>query len=152
MPKIDSAATAEAPCPKEFSIVGIGASAGGLEACSALLKNLPLDTGLAFVVIQHLDPNHESMLPKLLARVTKIPVKTVQDGMAVERNQVYVMPPTWEIVFSEGVLRLIPREKTSAGTHMPIDGFFRSLAESCQHRAIGVFCRAPVPMAPWDSK
>ena len=141
MPQTDAAATptTEAiPCPPEFSLVGIGASAGGLEACSALLKALPVDTGLAFVVIQHLDPNHESLLPTLLARVTKIPVKTVQDAMAVEPNHVYVMPPGWEIVFSGGTLRLIPREKTIAGTFMPIDGFFHSLAENCRHRAIGV--------------
>ena len=138
MPEISSVATEVALCPQEFSIVGIGASAGGLEACSALLKHLPADTGLAFVVIQHLDPKHESLLPTLLARVTKIPVKAVKDEMAVEPNQVYVMQPNTEIVFSEGVLRLIPREKTPAGTFMPIDGFLRSLGQNCQHRAIGV--------------
>ena len=134
----ESASSDAAACPQEFSIVGIGTSAGGLEACSALLRNLPADTGLAFVVIQHLDPKHESLLPTLLARVSKIPVKAVIDEMAVEPNQVYVMPPNTEIVFSEGVLRLVPREKTLAGTYMPIDGFLRSLGENCQHRAIGV--------------
>ncbi len=135
----DTAATAEVVrCPPEFSIVGIGASAGGLEACSALLKHLPGDTGLAFVVIQHLDPKHESLLPALLARITTIPVAPVQGETTVEPNHVYVMPPNSEIVLSGGKLKLIPREKTPAGTYMPIDGFFRSLAESCQHRAVGV--------------
>ena len=132
------AVTDAVTCPQEFSIVGIGASAGGLEACSALLKHLPDDTGLAFVVVQHLDPKHESLLPTLLSRVTKMPVKAVKDEMAVEPNQVYVMPPNTEIKYEEGVLRLIPREKTLAGTFMPIDGFLRSLGENCQHRAIGV--------------
>ncbi|MDX6458640.1 MAG: two-component system, chemotaxis family, CheB/CheR fusion protein, partial [Acidobacteriaceae bacterium] len=144
MPENDSAATSEVALdPREspivgIGVVGIGASAGGLEACSALLKQVPSDTGLAFVVIQHLDPNHESLLPTLLARVTKIPVKHIQDETAVEPNHVYVMPQDCDIVFSAGMLRLIPREKTPAGVHMPIDGFFRSLAESCQDRAIGV--------------
>ena len=138
MPECASPGPDAAACPQEFSIVGIGASAGGLEACSALLRNLPADTGLAFVVIQHLDPKHESLLPTLLARVSKIPVKAVTDEMVVAPNQVYVMPPNTEIVFSGGVLHLVPREKTLAGTYMPIDGFLRSLGENCQHRAIGV--------------
>ena len=131
-----------APCPPAFSIVGIGASAGGLEACSALLKRLPADTGLAFVVIQHLDPKHDSLLPSLLSRVSAIPVQAVQGETLVEPNHVYVMPPNAEIVLSRELqvtkLKLIPREKTPAGTFMPIDGFFRSLAENCQHRAVGV--------------
>ena len=133
-----AATTGVAPCPPEFSIVGIGASAGGLEACSALLKNLPAATGLAFVVIQHLDPKHESLLPSLLSRVSAIPVQAVQGETLVEPNHVYVMPPNSEIVLSEGKLNLIPREKTPTGLFMPIDGFFRSLAENCQHRAVGV--------------
>ncbi|MGA2712276.1 MAG: chemotaxis protein CheB [Bryobacteraceae bacterium] len=138
-PENGAAATTEvAPYSPEFSIVGIGASAGGLEACSTLLKHLPADTGFAFVVIQHLDPKHESLLPALLAKITTIPVDAVQGETIVEPNQVYVMPPNSEIVFSEKKLKLIPREKTPAGTYMPIDGFFRSLAENCRHRAVGV--------------
>jgi two-component system, chemotaxis family, CheB/CheR fusion protein len=73
---------------QEFSIVGIGASAGGPEACSAVLKQLSPDTGLAFVVVQHLDPAHESLLPTLLARVTKIPVRHVKNEVIVEPNHV----------------------------------------------------------------
>jgi two-component system CheB/CheR fusion protein len=124
--------------PEEFSIVGIGASAGGLEACSALLRELPADTGLAYVVIQHLDPTHESLLPSLLARASKIPVKHVTDEMVVVPNTVYVMPPNVEMRFEGGMLRLTPREKAVEGIRLPIDAFFRSLAESCHHRAIGV--------------
>lgn len=135
-PEIENTQTA--PSPQEFSIVGIGASAGGLEACSALLKQLPADTGFAFVVIQHLDPTHESLLPALLARATKIPVKNVKDEMRVEPNNVYVMPPNVEMLYSEGMLRLSPRERAVDGVRLPIDAFFRSLAESCHHRAIGV--------------
>jgi two-component system CheB/CheR fusion protein len=92
--------TEAAHCPPEFSIVGIGSSAGGLEACSALLRHLPADTGLAFVVIQHLDPKHESLLPSLLSRVSAIPVQAVQGETLVEPNHVYVMPPNAEILFS----------------------------------------------------
>jgi two-component system CheB/CheR fusion protein len=123
---------------QEFSIVGIGASAGGLEACSALLKQLPPDTGLAFVVVQHLDPAHESLLPTLLARVTKIPVRHVKNEVTVEPNHVYIMPPNSELLFSDGKLHLIPRDASATMARRPIDRFFRSLAENCQHHAIGV--------------
>jgi two-component system CheB/CheR fusion protein len=136
LPETDDTKTAA--CPQEFSIVGIGASAGGLEACSALLKALPADTGFAFVVIQHLDPTHESLLPALLSRATKIPVKHVKNEMLVEPNIVYVMPPNVEMLYADGMLRLKPREQPVDGVRLPIDAFFRSLAESCHHRAIGV--------------
>src|SRR5712692_1592069 len=76
-----------------FPIVGIGASAGGLEAFSELLKSLPADTGMALVLIQHLDPQHESALVELLSRVSKFAVNEVKDGTAVELNRVYVIPP-----------------------------------------------------------
>ncbi|MCU1257551.1 MAG: luxQ [Bryobacterales bacterium] len=123
---------------ESFSIVGIGASAGGLEACSTLLKHLPPDTGLAFVVVQHLDPSHQSLLTTLLARATRIPVQEVSDGMVVGPNKVYVMPPNVDMVLSAGTLHLTPREKVRDGQRMPINTFLRSLAEDCRHRAIGV--------------
>src|SRR3954471_22539924 len=78
---------------KHFPIVGVGASAGGLEAFSQLLKHLPADTGMAFVLVQHLDPKHGSMLSEILGRSTKMAVVQVQDGMPVEPNRVYVIPP-----------------------------------------------------------
>jgi two-component system CheB/CheR fusion protein len=118
--------------------VGIGASAGGFEACSALLKQLPADTGLAFVVVQHLDPTHDSMLPALLRRTTTISVTQAADGMEIKPNNVYVMPPNVEMSYRDGLLRLSPREPLRDGVRLPIDVFFRSLAESCRHRAIGV--------------
>src|SRR5258708_15101761 len=76
-------------CP----VVGIGASAGGLEAFTRLLAHLPATTGMAYVFVQHLDPTHASLLPGLLARVTTMPVREITDGMRVEPNQVYVLPP-----------------------------------------------------------
>jgi two-component system CheB/CheR fusion protein len=82
-------------------IVGIGASAGGLEAFAQLLRNLPANTGMAFVLVQHLDPKHESMLTGLLSRRTNIPVNEVKDGMAVEPDRVYVIPPDADMTISE---------------------------------------------------
>jgi two-component system CheB/CheR fusion protein len=76
-----------------FPVVGIGASAGGLEACTALLKALPANSGMAFVVVQHLDPHHQSLLRELLSRVTKMAVTQVEDGIALEPHHVYVIPP-----------------------------------------------------------
>lgn len=78
---------------KTFPVVGIGASAGGLSACTELLKALPGDTGMGFVLVQHLDPKHASMLPELLGRTTSMPVIEISDGVRVEPNCVYVMPP-----------------------------------------------------------
>jgi two-component system CheB/CheR fusion protein len=118
-------------------IVGIGASAGGLEAFIQLLRNLPADTGMAFVLVQHLDPKHESVLTGLLSRRTNIPVKEVKDGIAVEPDHVYVMPPNTDMTISEGILSLKPRTEVR-GHHMPVDHFFHSLAEDQKENAIGV--------------
>lgn len=120
-----------------FPVVGVAASAGGLEAFTQLLSHLPNDTGMAFVLIQHLDPNHESLLTEILARTTQMPVREVQNGMAVESNQVYVIPPNTKMVLSEGVLQLSPREKVF-GRYMPGDAFFTSLAHDRGHKAIAV--------------
>ncbi len=87
----------EPPKSKSFMIVGIGASAGGLEAFAQLLRNLPADTSMAFVLVQHLDPKHESVLTELLSRRTNIQVNEVKDGMAVEPDRVYVMPPNTDM-------------------------------------------------------
>src|SRR4028119_2457238 len=84
-----------------FPIVGIAASAGGLEAFTELLSHLPTDTGMAFVLIQHLDPNHKSFLAEILSRSTSMPVKQVRDGVAVEPDQVYVIPPDTKMVISK---------------------------------------------------
>ncbi|MEG4984372.1 chemotaxis protein CheB [Microcoleus sp. BR0-C5] len=120
-----------------FPIVGIAASAGGLEAFTGLLSHLPVDTGMAFVLIQHLAPDHKSLLTEILARQTKMPVSEVEDGMVVEPNQVYIIPPNTKMVLSQGVLQLSPREKIY-GKYMPGDAFFTSLAIDRGHKAIAV--------------
>src|SRR5690349_3326545 len=107
-------------------VVGIGGSAGALEVFKSLLAALPGDTGLAFVVIQHLDPQHHSMLGEILARFTIMPVSEAADGMPVEANHVYVLPRNADLAIANGVLRLTPRTP-EPGSHMPIDRFLKSL-------------------------
>ena len=122
---------------KAFPIVGIGASAGGLEAVTSFLKALPPDTGMAFVLVQHMDPSHVSLLNQLLERDTTMPVSQVKDGMAVEPNWVYVIPPNTEMTIRKGRLRLIARPG-GVIRHTPIDAFLSALAEDQQSLAIGV--------------
>ncbi|MEH2406632.1 chemotaxis protein CheB [Nostoc sp.] len=120
-----------------FPIVGIAASAGGLDAFTQLLQHLPTDTGMAVVLIQHLDPNHKSLLSEILARVTQMPVREVESGMTVEPNQVYIIPPNTKMILSGGVLQLTAREKIQ-GKYMPADAFFSSLAAEQGRKAIAV--------------
>jgi two-component system, chemotaxis family, CheB/CheR fusion protein len=120
-----------------FPIVGVGASAGGLEAFTQMLGALPADTGMAFVLVQHLAPKHPSLLVEILSRTTVMPVREVQDGTRMEPDRVYVMPPACDMVISRGALELLPREN-ARGQHRPIDLFFRSLAEDQRDLAIGV--------------
>jgi two-component system, chemotaxis family, CheB/CheR fusion protein len=123
--------------PRPTSIVGVGASAGGLEAFEQLLVSLPSDTNMAFVLVQHLAPTHESFLSELLAKSSKMPVFEVADGMTVAANHVYVIPPNVEMYINQGVLHLSPLSSGRA-RRMPIDIFLRSLAEDQQSRAVGV--------------
>jgi two-component system, chemotaxis family, CheB/CheR fusion protein len=125
------------PQSKSVPVVGVGASAGGLEAFQQLLNHLPTTTGMAFVLVQHLAPRHESMLTELLSRSTKIPVQEVKDGMKVAPDHIYVIPPNSNMVISDGVLHLMPRRETDL-QHMPIDCFLTSLAEDRKGQAIGV--------------
>jgi two-component system, chemotaxis family, CheB/CheR fusion protein len=120
-----------------FPIVAIGASAGGLEAFSNLLRALPPEPGLALVFIPHLDPTHESAMVELLSRTTSLPVHQAAEGMAVQCNSVFVLPPNSDMTIADGVLHLERRE-AGRGQHMPIDTFFRSLAEDQTSNAIGV--------------
>jgi len=122
---------------EKFLIAAIGASAGGVEAFTELIRNLPGDTGMAFVLIQHLDPTHHSILTELLARQTEMPVKEVTDGMRLEPNHVYVIPPNATMSLSNHTLRIGPRGEVR-GVHMPIDHFMRALAEEQGNSAIGV--------------
>src|SRR5216683_6427267 len=120
-----------------FPIVGVGASAGGLEAFTQLLKGLGTGTEMAYVLVQHLDPSHESALTELLAKATEMAVRQVTDATPVEPNHVHVIPPNVDMTISQGILRLTPRTETR-GHHMPIDRFLRSLAEDKGSNAIGV--------------
>lgn len=120
-----------------FSIVGIGASAGGLDAFTELFSNLPATTGMAYVVIQHLDPTRASLLPSLLAHITSLPVHEGQDGMALEPNHIYVIPPQADMTLEYDTLRLFPRFQ-ERGQHFAIDTFFFSLAHERGPHAIGV--------------
>jgi two-component system CheB/CheR fusion protein len=122
---------------RPISVVGIGASAGGLEAFDQLLRGLPVDTGLAYVLVQHLAPKHESILSELLGKATKLPVIEVKEGMKVQGDHVYVIPPNADMSISDSMLHLSPLSSNRA-VRMPIDSFFRSLADAYQSRAIGV--------------
>jgi len=121
----------------DTTIVAIGASAGGIEALTDLMNHLAPDTGMAFVLVQHLDPKHHSILTELLARKTAMPVTEVSEGIAVEPNHVYVIPPNALMSISGQTLHLSPREE-SRGMHMSVDHFMRALAEQKGNRAIGV--------------
>jgi len=117
-------------------VVGVGASAGGLEAFTELLSHLPGDTGMAFVLIQHLDPSHESHLAELLSKASKMPVSEAKGETRAEANHVYVIPPRCNLGFSRGVLRTSPRP--DSGRNMPIDSFLRALAADQGSKALGV--------------
>ena len=122
---------------RTFPIVGVGASAGGLEAFRSLLQALPAKTGMAFVLVQHLDPEHESLLTKLLSHATRLPVTEVTEGVAIEPDHVYVIPPNKVLGIRNGDLHLLARRRQDP-KHMPVDSFFHSLAENEGSRAIGV--------------
>ncbi|WP_210395335.1 chemotaxis protein CheB [Motiliproteus sediminis] len=125
------------PPAAPVTVVGIGASAGGLEALALFLAAIPVDSGLAFVVVQHQDPDHQGALPGLLQRATTLAVVQIEDGARVESNRVYLIPPDRDLALVNGTLRL--QEPTSPrGLRLPIDGFFRTLADDQQNRSVGV--------------
>ena len=123
----------ESSCP---TIVGVGASAGGLEAFTELLSHLPDDTGMAFVLIQHLDPKHDSHLTELLSKESKMPVSEVTAGTRIEANHVYVISPRCNLGIASGVLRTPPRP--ASGCNMPVDAFLRELAADRGSKSLGV--------------
>jgi two-component system CheB/CheR fusion protein len=120
-----------------FPIVGIGASAGGLEALEELLRHVPPHSGIAYVVVQHLDPTHKGMLVELLQRATPMPVAEASEHLRVEPDHVYVIPPNAEMSLLHGSLHLMPLT-APRGLNLPIDYFFRSLAQDQGERSIGV--------------
>src|SRR5437879_6691739 len=121
--------------PLPFPIVGIGASAGGYEAFTEFVEHLPQDSGMAFVLVQHLDPKHKRKLTELLAHCSRIPVEEVQSDAQVRPNRIYVIPENTTMTILGGRLRLAPRNDFATAA-MPIDLFFRSLAQHQQSNAI----------------
>ncbi|MEO9004829.1 MAG: CheR family methyltransferase [Ginsengibacter sp.] len=119
-----------------FPVAGIGSSAGGLEALKVFLESLSPATGMAFVIIQHLAPDHQSILPELLEKKTQMPVLTVEDGMKIEANHVYVIPPNTYMSIVDGHLTLSPRNKGTL--FLPIDFFLKNLGLIYQNKAIGI--------------
>jgi hypothetical protein len=120
-----------------FPIVGIGASAGGIEAFQQLLEELPANLGMAYVFVQHLSPDHQSYLPEILVRKTKMNVYTATHGMKVHKDTVYVIPPDNSITINDGTLQLTKRSKDHRNFH-PIDDFLTSLASAYKETAIGI--------------
>ena len=118
--------------------VGVGASAGGLEAISAFFKHMPVDSGLTFIVIQHLSPDYKSMMDELLSKVTEIPVKVVVDGTEPKPNHIYLIPPKENMTIFHGKLLLESQDRTHSLLNLPIDLFLHSLAEDQGRNAIGI--------------
>src|SRR6266481_692405 len=118
-------------------VVGIGASAGGLEAMTELLRHLPEKTGMAFVYMQHLDPSHESMLAPILSRATSMRVEEVTNNMRIGPNRLYIVPPNRSMSVVKGMLKLTSRPK-GVERFISIDNFFRSLADDKKNYSIGI--------------
>ncbi len=121
----------------DFPVIGIGASAGGLEALEQFFENTPNDTGMAFVVIQHLDPDHPGIMPELLQRITPMKVFQASDKMVVKPNQVYVIPPNKSMSILRGALFLFEPVEPR-GLRLPIDSFFKSLANDQKEKSAGI--------------
>src|SRR5258707_666991 len=134
-PRVEKSPVSADPSPKTpasvFPIVGVGASAGGLEAATQLLKHLPADTGMGFVLVQHLDPAHESALAQILGRTASMPVLEVTPNLPVEPNRVYVIPPDKNLSIERGILMLPPRSRVRKAQRA-IDFFFEALAHDQQ--------------------
>ncbi len=118
---------------RDFPIVAIGASAGGLDAIRELLENLPVDTGMAFIYVQHLSPNHKSMLTSILSKVTKMNVQEIENMEFIAPDNVYVIPPNKGIEVIDGHIQIHPRT-----TNLSIDVLFSSLAETHKENVIGI--------------
>jgi two-component system CheB/CheR fusion protein len=136
-PAKPASATALLPEPSGFLIVGIGASAGGLEAMEEFFRHMPPSSGMAFVVVSHQHAGHVSLLPSLLGKCTAMPVVEAKDGMAVEANNVYMAPGGVNLAILHGILHFMDAP-TKERVPLPIDYFFRSLAEDQKQRAVGI--------------
>jgi len=119
----------------DFYIVGMGASAGGLEAFERFFQNMSNDSGIGFILVPHLDPTHVSLMPELIQKRSKMDVFQIKDGVKVKPNAVYIVPPNYDLAILNGILQLFPPPKIG-GPRMPIDYFFRSLAQDEGEKAI----------------
>ena len=121
----------------KFPVIGIGASAGGLEALEEFLSGVPQQTGMAIVIVQHLDPTHKGIMPELLQRATQIKVTQAKDFLRVEPDNIYIIPPNKDMSILHGALQLfdLPEQR---GLRLPIDFFFRSLAEDLHEKSVGI--------------
>src|SRR5579859_5545662 len=137
MEQIENETGRRQSAPDTFPIVGFGASVGGLEAFKRLIRAIPKEPGMAFILVQHLEPTHESHLPELLQKVTPIPIEEITDNVLIKPNHIYIIPANKLLTVIEGRLQLSPRLPKNE-RNMPIDVFFASLAEVHQSRAIGV--------------
>ena len=135
--KVVAAREPVAPANATFPIVGIGASAGGLGAFEAFFSAMPSNSGMAFVIVQHLAPDHKSILAELIGRHTRMHVYEVESGMVVEPDCTYIIPPNHDMAFLNGALQLL-EPSAPRGQRLPIDFFFRSLAQDQHARAIGI--------------
>lgn len=129
------------PTQQEFLIVAIGASAGGLEPLEKFFAHMPADAGMAFAVVQHLAPDHESALAQLLGKYTAMPVEQVQDQTRVAPGRVYIIPPNATLTIHDGMLEVAPPTEPR-GRRTPIDSFFSSLAHERGRNAVCIICRA----------
>jgi two-component system CheB/CheR fusion protein len=136
-PALSPVATGENTQDRPFPIVGIGASAGGLAAFEAFFSSMTVDPGMAFVLVQHLAPNYTSILSDLIRRYTRLQVFEAENGMTVQQNCTYVIPPNRDMELLNGALRLLEPSEPR-GHRLPIDFFFRSLAQDQRERAIGI--------------
>ncbi|OKY27388.1 chemotaxis protein CheB [Thalassotalea sp. PP2-459] len=125
------------PCITPNYCIGIGASAGGLEALRSFVNTIPNDTNHAYIIIQHLSPNFKSMMPELLAKHTDLPIENLKDGTLIEANHIYLAPPRKNVILAEGNTLLVEQMEKPGG-NFPIDAFFHSLAEDQQNQAIAI--------------
>ncbi|NJM15665.1 MAG: chemotaxis protein CheB [Bacteroidales bacterium] len=121
----------------DFYVVGIGASAGGLDALRLLFESLPHDTGMAFIIVQHLSPTFKSLMDELLARYTQMPIVPAADGIQIKPNHIYLNPKEKNILCRDGKILHLDKDH-SYPLNLPIDIFFHSLGHDLEHKAIGV--------------
>ena len=129
--------TSEKKIKRASPIIALGASAGGLESLEDFFENVPLNTGLTFVVLQHLSPDFKSVMDELLGRRTDIPIQQAADGLRLEKDCVYLIPPKQEAILTDGCFRLRDKEPREA-LSLPIDHFFRSLAQEAGEDCVAV--------------